>query len=90
MPINPNEIKENADNLIIDPHFVIRLKKRNISLDEVKYQLKYKIPEILEVDTNKYKLLYQLEKGRYVGLYVTKVPKGLKMLTVFIEYRGIK
>ena len=87
MPLTPREIKENADNINIDPHFELRLKKRNLKLDEIKDYLKNKIPIIIEINEIKYKLSYQLEKEKYLTLYVLKIPKGLKMLTVFIEKR---
>ena len=87
MSLTPKEIKENVDNLEIDPHFERRLKKRNLKLDEVKDYLKNKIPIIIEINEFKYKISYRLEKERYLTLYLLKVPKGLKMLTVFIEKR---
>ena len=87
MPLTPKEIRENLDNLEIDPHFDRRLKKRNLNLEHIKDYLKNRIPIIVEVNKNKYKISYQLEKERYLTLYALKVSKGLKMLTVFIEKR---
>ena len=85
MLLDPKEIKEKADKVEIDHHFEIRLKGRNIKLEEIRYHLKNTNPAIKEMNGNKYKLSYQLEKDRYLTMYILNTQKGLKLLTVFIE-----
>jgi len=89
MPLNPKEIKEKADNLELDYHFDIRLKRRNVKIEDIKYHLKNSNPIIKESEDNenKYKLSYQLEKDKYLTMYILNTQKGLKLLTVFIEKR---
>ncbi len=62
MPLSVKEIKERINNLEINPHFEIRSKVRNITIDKVKYYLENHTPNIEEIEKDKYKLTYQIDK----------------------------
>ena len=87
MPLNNKELREQAEQILLDPHFELRLKNRHINIHEIRECLKDKIPIIKEIGENKYKIAYQIEKSRYLSIYLVNDTKGLKMITVFIERR---
>lgn len=87
MPLSFKEIKERLNNIEIDPHFEIRSRLRNISIDKIKFYLENSMPIIKETGENRYKLTYQMEKDENLVLYIIKLPKSLKMLTCYIERR---
>lgn len=87
MLLNPKELREQAEQILLDPHFELRLRNRHLNIHEIRECLKDKIPIIKEITENKYKIIYQLEKSRYLSIYLVKNTKSLKMLTVFIERR---
>ena len=87
MPLTYRELKEQADKILLDPHFELRLRNRKIAIHMLEECLKNKIPIIKEINEAKYKISYQIEKSKYLSIYVVKDTKGLKMITIIIERR---
>ena len=86
MPLSLKESKDNLSYIEFEPQFELRSKVRGINTEKVKYYLENEIPIIEETDNKRYKLRYQIDKNKYLSIYVIKkIPKGLKILTCFIE-----